>query len=63
MPWANQRANADALAAAGAAQTAEPGDEVAAVGSLDRFALATAAQRAVDGFGALRIAYRLAALL
>ena len=59
----NQRPNARALTAAGAAQTAEPGDEVAAVGSLDRLALATAAQRAVDGFGALRIAYRLAALL
>jgi UDP-2,4-diacetamido-2,4,6-trideoxy-beta-L-altropyranose hydrolase len=58
----NQRANADALALAGAAVIAEPGDEVAAVEALDRTALAERGQRAVDGFGALRIAYRVAEL-
>lgn len=59
----NQRANADPLAAAGAAVVVEPGDDVpAALLSADRAALARAGQAAVDGFGALRIAFRLAQL-
>ena len=59
----NQRPNARALEQAGAAVIAEPGDVVAAVGELDREALAAAGQRAVDGYGALRIAWRLAQLI
>jgi spore coat polysaccharide biosynthesis predicted glycosyltransferase SpsG len=65
---ANQRANADPLAAAGAALVVEPGEDVtaAAVGlaadHARRLALARAGQAAVDGFGALRIAFRLAEL-
>jgi spore coat polysaccharide biosynthesis predicted glycosyltransferase SpsG len=60
---ANQRANADPLAAAGAAVIVEPGEDVAAaVLGADRAALARAGQAAVDGFGALRIAFRLAQL-
>lgn len=59
---ANQRRNAQALAEAGAALIAEPGDELQAVAALDRAALATRAQRGVDGYGALRIAYQIAAL-
>ena len=42
---------------------AEPDEVVAAVGELDREALAAAGQRAVDGYGALRIAWRLAQLI
>jgi UDP-2,4-diacetamido-2,4,6-trideoxy-beta-L-altropyranose hydrolase len=64
---ANQRRNADALAAAGAAVVVEPGEAaLAAVALADqerREALARAAQLAVDGYGALRIAFRVAALL
>ena len=56
----NQRPNARALEQAGAAVIAAPGDVAAAVGELDREALAAAGQRAVDGYGALRIAWRLA---
>ena len=60
---ANQRANADPLAAAGAAVVVEPGEDVAAsVLSADRAALARAGQAAVDGFGALRIAFRIVQL-
>ena len=59
----NQRPNAAALERAGAAVVAEPGEVVAAVGGLDRAALAVAGQRAVDGYGALRIAWRLAQLI
>jgi spore coat polysaccharide biosynthesis predicted glycosyltransferase SpsG len=59
----NQRRNARALARAGAAGVVEPGEEVAAVRGLDREALAVRAQAAVDGFGALRIAYRVSELL
>jgi spore coat polysaccharide biosynthesis predicted glycosyltransferase SpsG len=59
----NQRANADPLAAAGAAVVVELGADVpAALLSADRAALACAGQAAVDGFGALRIAFRLARL-
>jgi spore coat polysaccharide biosynthesis predicted glycosyltransferase SpsG len=61
----NQRANAAALGAAGAALIIEPEVVGAAVASLDRRrreALARAGQHAVDGYGALRIAFRVAAL-
>ena len=58
----NQWPNARALEQAGAAVIAEPDEVVAAVGGLDREALAAAGQRAVDGYGALRIAWRLARL-
>ena len=64
----NQRANADALAAAGAAVVcalADAGGTLAAVAADGerRAALALAGQRAVDGFGALRIAFRIAELV
>jgi spore coat polysaccharide biosynthesis predicted glycosyltransferase SpsG len=59
----NQRRNARALAEAGAARIVDPGAEVQALEALDRAALAERGQRAVDGYGALRIAYRLAALV
>lgn len=65
---ANQRANADPLAAAGAALVVEPGEDVVAAAvalAADRprrLALAHAGQAAVDGFGALRIAFRIAEL-
>jgi spore coat polysaccharide biosynthesis predicted glycosyltransferase SpsG len=62
----NQRANAAALAEAGAAMVCEVHDAGAALAELDferRVALAGAGQRAVDGFGALRIAFRIAELL
>jgi spore coat polysaccharide biosynthesis predicted glycosyltransferase SpsG len=63
---ANQRRNADALAAAGAAvvvELVEVERVVAAFGDPEpRAALARAAQLAVDGHGALRIAFRVAAL-
>ncbi len=58
----NQRRNAAALAAAGAAVAAEPHEAVAAARSLDREALARAGQAAVDGYGALRIAFAVATL-
>jgi hypothetical protein len=58
----NQWPNARALQDAGAAVVVPPDDVVAAVGALDRHALAAAGQRAVDGYGALRIAWRLASL-
>jgi spore coat polysaccharide biosynthesis predicted glycosyltransferase SpsG len=54
----NQRRNADALAAAGAAIVSDmtiPGYEA-------RGELARRGQTAVDGYGALRIAFRLAGL-
>ena len=59
----NQRRTPARSQQAGAAEIAAPGDEVAAVGELDRVALAERGQRAVDGFGALRIAWRLAQLI
>ncbi len=61
----NQRANADALAAADAAVIATPDGLAAALTGLDlerRAALARNAQAAIDGYGALRIADRIAAL-
>jgi spore coat polysaccharide biosynthesis predicted glycosyltransferase SpsG len=58
----NQRRNAAALQAAQAALVVEPGQEAAALHRLDRPGLAERGQRAVDGYGALRIAYRIAAL-
>jgi spore coat polysaccharide biosynthesis predicted glycosyltransferase SpsG len=64
----NQRGNARALAAAGAAVVVEPGADVATAvaelaASLDtRAALAGRAQAAVDGRGAARIAAAIAAL-
>jgi hypothetical protein len=58
----NQRPNAAALERAGAAVIAGLDEVVAAAGELDREALAAAGQRAVDGYGALRIAWRLAQL-
>jgi spore coat polysaccharide biosynthesis predicted glycosyltransferase SpsG len=61
----NQQGNAAALAAAGAAVVVEPDGLDDALASLDRGrreALARAAQGAVDGYGALRIAFRVAAL-
>ncbi len=57
----NQRKNAQALSDANAAHIAEPGDELP-IDELDREALAINGQRAVDGYGALRIAYRIAEL-
>jgi spore coat polysaccharide biosynthesis predicted glycosyltransferase SpsG len=57
----NQRRNAQALHRAGAAKVVEPGEAISLEG-LDRQALATNGQRAVDGYGALRIAYRIAEL-
>jgi UDP-2,4-diacetamido-2,4,6-trideoxy-beta-L-altropyranose hydrolase len=57
----NQRRNAEALRRAGAARVVEPGEKIALEG-LDRQALAERGQRAVDGYGALRIAYRVAEL-
>jgi spore coat polysaccharide biosynthesis predicted glycosyltransferase SpsG len=57
----NQRRNAEALRSAGAAHVIEPGEEIVLDG-LDRHALAENGQRAVDGYGALRIAYRIAEL-
>jgi len=66
---ANQRANADALAAAGAVRLVEgPGAQLRATlaelagDGAERAALARRAQAAVDGRGAGRIAARLAAL-
>lgn len=65
---ANQRPQAGALAAAGAAVVLEPGADVAAAAAAlaadreRRLALSRAGQSAVDGYGALRIAFRLAAL-
>jgi spore coat polysaccharide biosynthesis predicted glycosyltransferase SpsG len=61
----NQRPNAEALAAAGAALVVEPGELATVLPTLDferRTALVRAGQRAVDGFGALRIAFRVAQL-
>ena len=58
----NQRRNADALARAGAAVAAEPDGAVLALAGLDREALARAGQAAVDGYGALRIAFAVATL-
>ncbi len=58
----NQRRNAQALDSAGAARVVEPGAELDALATLDRHALAERGQRAVDGYGALRIAYRIAEL-
>jgi UDP-2,4-diacetamido-2,4,6-trideoxy-beta-L-altropyranose hydrolase len=58
----NQRRNAAALERAGAAVVAEPGDAVAAAASLDAAALARGGQAAVDGYGALRIAFAVATL-
>lgn len=58
----NQRRNAAALAAAGAAVVAEPDAAVAAIAGLDRVGLARAGQAAVDGYGALRIAFAVATL-
>jgi spore coat polysaccharide biosynthesis predicted glycosyltransferase SpsG len=62
----NQRGNADALAAAGAAVVVVGPETLGeALASLDlarRQTLARAAQGAVDGYGALRIAFRVAAL-
>ena len=63
----NQRRNADALAAAGAAVIAEPDAVPALAAELAadrdrRLALARAGQAAVDGYGALRIAFRIATL-
>jgi spore coat polysaccharide biosynthesis predicted glycosyltransferase SpsG len=63
----NQRGNASALEAAGAALVPDPGDAPAATAELAgdyaaRVALARAGQAAVDGFGALRIAFRVATL-
>jgi UDP-2,4-diacetamido-2,4,6-trideoxy-beta-L-altropyranose hydrolase len=58
----NQRRNAEALARAGAAVLAEPDAAVAALAGLDRQALAHAGQAAVDGYGALRIAFAVATL-
>ncbi len=63
----NQRRNAEALAAAGAAVIAVP-DAVPALAAelaadhARRLALTRAGQAAVDGYGALRIAFRIAAL-
>jgi spore coat polysaccharide biosynthesis predicted glycosyltransferase SpsG len=57
----NQRRNAEALRGAGAARVVELGEEISLEG-LDREALAVNGQHAVDGYGALRIAYRIAAL-
>jgi spore coat polysaccharide biosynthesis predicted glycosyltransferase SpsG len=59
----NQRRQAARLAGAGAAVAAEPDAAVAAAASLDRAALARAGQAAIDGYGALRIAFAIAALL
>jgi spore coat polysaccharide biosynthesis predicted glycosyltransferase SpsG len=62
----NQRPQANALADAGAAVVCEPeqvGDTLRALDAARRAALAEAGQRAVDGFGALRIAFRIAELL
>ena len=58
----NQRRNAQALDSAGAARVVEPGEELDALETLDRQELAERGQRAVDGYGALRIAYRIAEL-
>ena len=58
----NQQRNAAILEAAGAAVVTEPERAVAAAATLDRSALAAGGQAAVDGFGALRIAYAIAAL-
>jgi len=58
----NQRRQAARLAEAGAAVAAEPHEAVAAARSLDREALAQAGQAAIDGYGALRIAFAIAAL-
>jgi spore coat polysaccharide biosynthesis predicted glycosyltransferase SpsG len=60
---ANQQANARALDAAGAAVVVAEDEVGEAVASLDRAALARRGQAAVDGFGALRIAFQIAALL
>lgn len=62
----NQQNNADALAEANAALITTPEGLPAALASLDlerRIALARDAQAAVDGYGALRIAYRVARLI
>ncbi len=58
----NQRRNAAILEAAGAAVVAAPEQAVAAAAGLDRAGLAARGQSAVDGFGALRIAYAVAVL-
>jgi UDP-2,4-diacetamido-2,4,6-trideoxy-beta-L-altropyranose hydrolase len=58
----NQRRNAAALERAGAAVVAEPGKAVAAAATVDAAALARAGQAAVDGYGALRIAFAVATL-
>jgi spore coat polysaccharide biosynthesis predicted glycosyltransferase SpsG len=61
----NQRANAAELERAGAALVVTPEAVPAAIASLDtarREALARAGQAAVDGYGALRIAFRVAGL-
>jgi UDP-2,4-diacetamido-2,4,6-trideoxy-beta-L-altropyranose hydrolase len=61
----NQRPNAEALAAADAAVVIAPEGLPDALAGLDvarRTALARNAQAAVDGYGALRIAFRVAAL-
>jgi spore coat polysaccharide biosynthesis predicted glycosyltransferase SpsG len=58
----NQRRQAARLAEAGAAIAAEPHGAVAAARKLDRAALAQAGQAAIDGYGALRIAFAIAAL-
>jgi spore coat polysaccharide biosynthesis predicted glycosyltransferase SpsG len=58
----NQRRNAAALERAGAAVVAEPGDAVAAAAAVDAASLARAGQVAVDGYGALRIAFAVATL-
>jgi spore coat polysaccharide biosynthesis predicted glycosyltransferase SpsG len=64
----NQRANAGALAAAGAAVVVEPASIPGALTALAadleaRAALVLRAQAAVDGYGALRIAFRLEQLV
>jgi spore coat polysaccharide biosynthesis predicted glycosyltransferase SpsG len=57
----NQRANARALTAAGAALVVGEDEVGEAVMGLDRELLARRGQAAVDGFGALRIAFQIAA--
>ena len=61
----NQRRNAAALEAADAAVVVDRDDAVAAAAALghaERVALGRAGQAAVDGFGALRIAFKIARL-
>ena len=58
----NQRRNARGAARGSAAQVVEPARSSARCTSSTAHALAERGQRAVDGYGALRIAYRIAAL-